>query len=130
VTFKTYGVEDSTRAIEDIQRFFMMKPKGKLDIGKHSENRNEIQQAKLHALIREIATHVGMDENGFKQDVLKRNSEGVFASWPMYESNDLEGNVVMRPKSESKLNKVEEAHVIEMLYVLGSEQGMSWTNAA
>ena len=130
MTVKTYGVEDSTRAIEDIQRFFMMKPEGKLDIGRHSENRNERQQAKLHTLIREIATHVGMDENGFKQDVLKRNSEGVFASWPMYESNDLEGNVVMRPKSESKLNKVEEAHVIEMLYVLGSEQGMSWTNAA
>ena len=130
MTVKTYGVEDSTRAIEDIQRFFMMKPEGKLDIGRHSENRNESQQAKLHTLIREIATHVGMDENGFKQDVLKRNSEGVFASWPMYESNDLEGNVVMRPKSESKLNKVEEAHVIEMLYVLGSEQGMSWTNAA
>ena len=130
MTVKTYGVEDSTRAIEDIQRFFMMKPEGKLDIGRHSENRNESQQAKLHTLIREIATHVGMDENGFKQDVLKRNSEGVFASWPMYESNDLEGNVVMRPKSESKLNKVEEAHVIEMLYVLGGEQGMSWTNAA
>ena len=116
----TYAAKDVTKMIEHIQSFFANNADKKIDLQRHSEKRNESQQAKLHTLIREIATHVGMDENGFKQDVLKRNSEGVFASWPMYESNDLEGNVVMRPKSESKLNKVEEAHVIEMLYVLGS----------
>ena len=67
-----------------------------------------------------------MEEDYFKQDVLKRNSEGVFASWPMIQVKTRGGDLIMRPKSESKLKKDEEAHVIDMLYVLGSEWGMSW----
>lgn len=121
-----------------INKFFEKMPEGKLDVVRSEDRRSPDQQSLMHALIREIANHVGVGEGEMKDNILKRNSEGVFAFWPY----DLQPTLPRRlskerpevlqvvpglvPKSESKLTKREESELIERLYMLGSEWGVQF----
>lgn len=121
-----------------INKFFEKMPEGKLDVVRSEDRRSPDQQSLMHALIREIANHVGVGEGEMKDNILKRNSEGVFPYWPY----DLQPTLPRRlskerpevlqvvpglvPKSESKLTKREESELIERLYMLGSEWGVQF----
>jgi hypothetical protein len=122
-----------------INKFFEKMPAGKLDVVRSEDRRSPDQQSLMHALIREIANHVGVGEGEMKDNILKRNSEGVFPYWPY----DLQTTLPKRlskerpevlqvvpglvPKSESKLTKREESELIERLYMLGSEWGVQFS---
>ena len=122
-----------------INKFFEKMPAGKLDVVRSEDRRSTDQQSLMHALIREIANHVGVGEGEMKDNILKRNSEGVFPYWPY----DLQTTLPKRlskerpevlqvvpglvPKSESKLTKREESELIERLYMLGSEWGVQFS---
>ena len=122
-----------------INKFFEKMPEGKLDVVRSEDRRSTDQQSLMHALIREIANHVGVGEGEMKDNILKRNSEGVFPYWPY----DLQATLPKRlskerpevlqvvpglvPKSESKLTKREESELIERLYMLGSEWGVQFS---
>jgi hypothetical protein len=114
-------------------------PEGKLDVVRSEDRRSTDQQSLMHALIREIANHVGVGEGEMKDNILKRNSEGVFPYWPydlqptLPKRLSLERPEVLQvvpglvPKSESKLTKREESELIERLYMLGSEWGVQFS---
>jgi|TARA_R110000744_G_scaffold231993_1_gene350075 hypothetical protein len=122
-----------------INKFFEKMPAGKLDVVRSEDRRSTDQQSLMHALIREIANHVGVGEGEMKDNILKRNSEGVFPYWPY----DLQTTLPKRlskerpevlqvvpglvPKSESKLTKREESELIERLYMLGSEWSVQFS---
>ena len=122
-----------------INKFFEKMPAGKLDVVRSEDRRSTDQQSLMHALIREIANHVGVGEGEMKDNILKRNSEGVFPYWPY----DLQATLPKRlskerpevlqvvpglvPKSESKLTKREESELIERIYMLGSEWGVQFS---
>tara|TARA_R110000803_G_scaffold31955_1_gene70754 strand:- start:2034 stop:2456 length:423 start_codon:yes stop_codon:yes gene_type:complete len=122
-----------------INKFFEKMPAGKLDVVRSEDRRSTDQQSLMHALIREIANHVGVGEGEMKDNILKRNSEGVFPYWPY----DLQATLPKRlskerpevlqvvpglvPKSESKLTKREESELIERLYMLGSEWSVQFS---
>lgn len=101
-----------------------------LDIRRYEAPRSDSQQAYIHVLIRRMASWVGVCEDEMKQDILKRDSEGVFPHWPMVERQNLHGDLVMRPKSESKLTKREESELIERLHALCAEWGIELEAAA
>jgi len=122
-----------------INKFFEKMPEGKLDVVRSEDRRSPDQQSLMHALIREIANHVGVGEGEMKDNILKRNSEGVFPYWPydlqptLPKRLSLERPEVLQvvpglvPKSESKLTKREESELIERLYMLGSEWGVQFS---
>ena len=122
-----------------INKFFEKMPEGKLDVVRSEDRRSPDQQSLMHALIREISNHVGVGEGEMKDNILKRNSEGVFPYWPydlqptLPKRLSLERPEVLQvvpglvPKSESKLTKREESELIERLYMLGSEWGVQFS---
>ena len=77
-----------------------------------------------------------------KENILKRNSEGVFPYWPHSIEETLKkrykakahktGYVIpgLVPKPESKLTKKEEIELIDRLYMLGAEWGVEFSDIA
>ncbi len=133
---KTYDKLHISQLFSDITKFYDKVPEGKLDISRHDPKRTSGQQSKIHAIMRKIALHAGCGEELFKQEIIKRNAVGIFPHWPhdiqekghfgnkeTMEANELIGIV---PKSESKLTKKEESEMIEHLYALGAEWGVTW----
>lgn len=133
-----YARSQQHKLFADVSKFFEKLPNGKLDIVRAEDRRTVNQQSLLHVLIREIANSVGCGEGEMKENILKRNSEGVFPYWPY----DLQATIpdhfkkerpeVLQvapgfvPKSESKLTKNEETELIERLYQLGAEWSVNF----
>ena len=94
-----------------------------LEVKRVEAGRNEDQQALLHVTIRNICKQAGCGEDWFKQEFMKKNSEGVYPFWPHDIQKDINGKSQMVPKSESKLTKREESEQIERLNALAAEWG-------
>lgn len=97
-----------------------------LEVKRVEPGRTVDQQAKLHALISEIAISAGVGPDWFKQSFLKRDCEGIWPYWPTKLERNRQGDKVAVPKSEAKLTKREESELIERLYVLGAEWGVEF----
>ena len=137
-----YSKGEQPKLFTDVSKFFEKLPDGKLDIVRAEDRRTVNQQSLLHVLIREISNSVGCGFDELKDNVLKRNSEGVFPFWPV----DLQATIpdhlkkerpeVLQvlpgypPKSESKLTKDEESELIERLYQLGAEWSVNFEKVA
>ena len=133
-----YQKHQAQMLVAHINKFFEKMPTGRLDVVRAEDRRSTDQQSLLHAIIREVANHVGVGEGEMKDNILKRNSEGVFPYWPY----DIQATLPKRlskerpevlqvvpglvPKSESKLTKREESELIERIYQLGSEWGVQF----
>jgi len=133
-----YQKHQAQMLVAHINKFFEKMPGGRLDVVRAEDRRSTDQQSLLHAIIREVANHVGVGEGEMKDNILKRNSEGVFPYWPY----DIQQTLPKRlskerpevlqvvpglvPKSESKLTKREESELIERIYQLGSEWGVQF----
>ncbi len=133
-----YQKHQAQMLVAHINKFFEKMPTGRLDVVRAEDRRSTDQQSLLHAIIREVANHVGVGEGELKDNILKRNSEGVFPYWPY----DIQQTLPKRlskerpevlqvapglvPKSESKLTKREESELIERIYQLGSEWGVQF----
>ena len=121
---RTYCAQEMNQAISDIKRFFEALPDQRLQIKRHEVTRSEGQQALIHTIIRKMASQTGAGEDYMKQEVLKRNSEGVFPHWPYDLQKKMNGQTALVPMSESKLTKGDESKLIEHLYALCAEWGV------
>jgi len=137
-----YARKDKAAMFTHITKFFDKFEDGKLDLVRKEDRRTPGQQSLLHILIREIAIYVGVGELEMKENILKRNSEGVFPYWPHSIEETLKkrykakahktGYVIpgLVPKPESKLTKNEEIELIDRLYQLGAEWGVEFSDIA
>ena len=137
-----YARKDKAAMFTHITKFFDKFEDGKLDLVRKEDRRTPGQQSLLHILIREIAINVGVGELEMKENILKRNSEGVFPYWPHSIEDTLKkrykakanktGHVIpgLVPKPESKLTKKEEIELIDRLYMLGAEWGVEFSDIA
>jgi len=137
-----YSANQKDALIADVNKFFRLVEGGKLDVVRAGERRTPGQQSLLHILIREIAIYVGVGELEMKENILKRNSEGVFPHWPhdiqktlpkrlkKKSTGHIYGIPGMVPKPESKLTKNEEIELIDRLYQLGGEWGVEFSDIA
>lgn len=121
---RNYGASEASQAIADIKKFFDALPDQRLQIKRHDKSRSEDQQALLHTIIRKMASQTGAGEDYMKQEVLKRNCEGIFPHWPHDLQKKMNGETAMVPMSESKLTKRDESQLIEHLYALCAEWGV------
>lgn len=102
----------------------------RVSVEKVEPGRTENQQARLHCMIREIARSAGCGEDWFKQSYLKRDCEGAFPWWPKKQQRNLQGDIVLVPKSESELTKREEADLLTHLEVFAVEWNVELSESA
>jgi hypothetical protein len=110
---------------EYIQRWWSQTDQA-LDVKRHEAPRTSSQRALIHSIISDLAKHSGAGAEWMKQSLLKRDCEGIFPHWPTKIESNRHGDRVVMPKSEADLKKAEESELIERLYALGGEWGMSW----
>ena len=121
---KLYGAKDIDKAVADMRSFFTALPDKQLEIRRHEEKRSEGQQGLIHIIIRKIAAQTGAGEELMKQEILKRDSEGLFPHWPHTIEKKMNGLSAFVPISESKLTKREEAELITHLHTLCVDWGV------
>ncbi len=79
------------------------------------------QNAKMHAMIRELAKHIGYSETELK-DYLK-------SAYGPHETRNLFGSDTVVPKSTSNYTVDEAGEMIEILYMHGAEVGCVYQDA-
>jgi hypothetical protein len=120
-----FNRDQQAQLISYIQRWWQDSDQA-LEVSRYVAPRNEGQQALLHCIIRDIASHSGCGADWLKT-MLKRDSESIFPHWPKKVELNRHGDQVLMPKSEAQLTKAEESELIERLYALGAEWGITWT---
>ena len=108
---------------EYIDRWFA-KTMTPLEVKRYEAPRSGAQQGYIHVLFQTIAAESGCSPEWVKQDLIKRDCRGLYPHWPQVEEVDMDGNLVMMPKSESRLSKREEGEQIEHLHALMAEWGI------
>ena len=108
---------------EYIDRWFdrTMTP---LEVHRYEAPRSGEQQRYIHVLFQAIASGCGCSMEWVKQELIKNDVEGIYPHWPRVEHMTRHGDVVLMPKSESRLTKREETEQIERLHALMAEWGI------
>lgn len=119
-----YSRHQQDALVKHVAAYFEKYPAGSLEVTRAASLRNAEQQGLLHVLLREIAQEVGVSAEIFKQEIIKRDSEGVFPFWPQEKGQGLNGEIVFTPKSETRLTKKDESEMIERLHALAVEWGI------
>lgn len=94
------------------------------------ERRNKDQNAKLWAMLRDIARQCQLTINGERVYAGEEDWKDVFTAALTGEqrmAQGINGGFVMLGRSTSKMRKREFADLIELIYAYGAEQGVAWS---
>ena len=93
------------------------------------ENRSKEQNAKFHALIRDIKRQVNFMDLDLSEEDWKRLLLAAWAGQRVVPALDGNGFVALGRQSSS-LNKAEASEFVESLYAYGTEHGVKWSDPA
>ena len=106
-----------------------------VEVREDSRSRTSIQNAKIHAMISDIADQVTLRGQHYTPHVWKRLTTAEFlkeiGERPMI-IQDLSGEILVLWEKTSKMNTKTMAAYIEWLYAFGESEGVKWkeVNAA